>query len=191
MTQIRHDNPANALRMVASTCSCQVAVEPRYRSMVRKEAMNENADAGAILSRCSRISSLRPWNVVVASSAHGRPRAPGRWGLCPVWAWRDVLFFLFAHALGQLHAAQATKETDRVKRTRFRKFVPDHVAFQFRAGTWTRDGAVCESLADVAAESGCIPEGAFVLWAFIVALVGDDAEANHGYVPLQWTGHLV
>ena len=32
MTQMRHDNLVNALRLVASTasCSCQLLVEPRY-----------------------------------------------------------------------------------------------------------------------------------------------------------------
>ena len=33
MTQMRHDNLENALRLVVSACSCQSAAEPRYRAL--------------------------------------------------------------------------------------------------------------------------------------------------------------
>ena len=36
MTHMRHDNLANALRMVVSACSCQSAAEPRYRALAGK-----------------------------------------------------------------------------------------------------------------------------------------------------------
>ena len=38
MNQMRHDNLANALRLVVSACSCQSAVEPRYRALAGKKA---------------------------------------------------------------------------------------------------------------------------------------------------------
>ena len=41
MTQMRHDNLENALRMVVSACSCQSAAEPRYRALAGKKGMVE------------------------------------------------------------------------------------------------------------------------------------------------------
>ena len=41
MTQLRHDNLENALRLVVSACSCQSAVEPRCRALASKKGMVE------------------------------------------------------------------------------------------------------------------------------------------------------
>ena len=36
MTQMRHENPAKALRLVVSACSCKSAAEPRYRALGKR-----------------------------------------------------------------------------------------------------------------------------------------------------------
>ena len=41
MTQMRHDNRANALRLVVSTCSCQSTAKPRYRALAGKKGIVE------------------------------------------------------------------------------------------------------------------------------------------------------
>ena len=41
VTQMRHDNLANALRLVVSACSCQSAAEPPYRALAGKKGMVE------------------------------------------------------------------------------------------------------------------------------------------------------
>ena len=57
-------------------------------------------------------------------------------------------------------------------RTRFRKDVPDHAAFRFVPFAVETSGHMGKEavkfvnrLGDIAAESGCIPKGAFVRWA--------------------------
>ena len=49
-TQMRHDNLANALRLVASACSCQSAAEPRYRALAGKKGMVECQRRGDIVA---------------------------------------------------------------------------------------------------------------------------------------------
>ena len=39
MSQMRHDNLANALRLVASACSCRSVAVPRYRALAGKTGM--------------------------------------------------------------------------------------------------------------------------------------------------------
>ena len=41
MTQMRHDNLANDLRLIVSACSCQSAAEPHYRALAGKKDMVE------------------------------------------------------------------------------------------------------------------------------------------------------
>ena len=60
MTQMRHDNLDNALRLVVSACSCHSAAEPRYRALAGKKGM-ANASARATSWRCCRGLSLRQW----------------------------------------------------------------------------------------------------------------------------------
>ena len=50
MTQMRHDNLANALRLVVSACSCQLAVEPHYRALAGKNGMVECQRRGDIVA---------------------------------------------------------------------------------------------------------------------------------------------
>ena len=58
MTQMRHDNLANALRLVVSACSChcQLAAEPRYRALAGRKGMGD-ISAGGTPWRCCRGSS--------------------------------------------------------------------------------------------------------------------------------------
>ena len=42
MTQMRHNNLANSLRLgVSTSCSCQSGAEPRYRALAGKKGMVE------------------------------------------------------------------------------------------------------------------------------------------------------
>ena len=52
VAQIRHDNLANALRLVVSTCSCQSAAEPRYQALAGKgmAEYQRSGDIAAVLS---------------------------------------------------------------------------------------------------------------------------------------------
>ena len=55
MTQMRHDNLANALRLVVSACSCQSAVEPRYQDLAVKKGMAECQGRGDIVVVLPRL----------------------------------------------------------------------------------------------------------------------------------------
>ena len=55
MTQMRHDNLANALRLVISACSCQSAAEPRYRALAGKKGMVECQRRGDIVAVLLRL----------------------------------------------------------------------------------------------------------------------------------------
>ena len=150
MTQMRHDYLANAWRLVASACSCQSAAEPRYQALAGKKGMVESQRRGDIVAvlRLPRLE-LAAVDVVVA------------------------------HASAKSYAAKAAKtagwtaaRADRTKRTRFRKDVPDHPAFRIVPFTVETCGYMgteavkfVNCLADIAAESGRIPKGAFVRWA--------------------------
>ena len=50
ITQMRHDNLANALRLLVSACSCQSAAEPRYRALAGKKGMAERQRRGDIVA---------------------------------------------------------------------------------------------------------------------------------------------
>ena len=74
MTQMRHADLANALRLVVSACSCQSAAEPRYRALAGKKGMIEcqrRCDIVAVLPRLE----LAAVDVVVAH-ASANPAAP-------------------------------------------------------------------------------------------------------------------
>ena len=110
MTQMRHDNLANALRLVVSACSCQSSAEPRYRALAGKKGIcmaecQRRGDTVAVLPRLELAA-------VDAVVAH-------------------------AYASAKPYAAQAAKtagwtaaRAERTKRTRLRKDVPD-AAFRF------------------------------------------------------------
>ena len=55
MTEMRHDNLANALRLVVSACSCQSAAEPRYRALTGKKGMVECQRQGDIVAALLRL----------------------------------------------------------------------------------------------------------------------------------------
>ena len=60
MSEMRHVNLVNALRLVVSACSCQTAAEPRYQALAGKKGMAAlNASARATSWRCCCGSSLR------------------------------------------------------------------------------------------------------------------------------------
>ena len=68
MTQMRHDNLANALRLVVSACSCQSAAEPRYRALAGKKVMVECQRRGDIVAVLPRVE-LAAVDVVVAHAS--------------------------------------------------------------------------------------------------------------------------
>ena len=68
MTQIRHDNLVNALRLVVSACSCQSAAEPRYRTLAGKKGMVECQRRGDIVAVLPRLD-LAAVDVVVAHAS--------------------------------------------------------------------------------------------------------------------------
>ena len=84
-----------------------------------------------------------------------------------------------AQASAKSYAAQAAKaagwtavRAERTKRTRFRQDVPDHAAFRFvpfaveTCGYMGKEAVrFVNRFRDIAAESGRIPQGAFVRWA--------------------------
>ena len=148
MTQMRHDNLANSMRLV-SACICQSAAEPRYRALAGK-GMVECQRWGDIVAVLPRLE-LVAVDVVVAHASSKSYAA---------------------------HAAKTEGWTaasaDQTKRTRFWKAVPDHAAFRFvpfavEACGYMGKEAVkfVNRLGDIAAESGRIPKGAliFVRWA--------------------------
>ena len=85
---------------------------------------------------------------------------------------------MVAHASAKSYAAEAAKtagwtaaRAERTKRMRFRKDVPDHVAFRFVPFAVEACGYMGKAavkfvnrlaIGDIAGESGCIPKGAFV-----------------------------
>ena len=150
MTQMRHDNLANALRLVVSACSCQSAAEPRYGALAGKAAkgMVECQRRGDIMAVLPRLE-LAAVDVVVA------------------------------HASAKSYAAEAAKTSgwtaaraEQTKRKRFRKNVPDHATFRFvpfaveTCGYMGKEAVkFVNRLGDIAAESGRILKCAFVRWA--------------------------
>ena len=68
MTQMRHDNLANALSLVVSACSCQSAAEPRYRALAGKKGMVECQRRGDIVAVLLRLE-LAAVDVVVAHAS--------------------------------------------------------------------------------------------------------------------------
>ena len=170
MTQMRHDNLANDLRLVVSACSCQSAAEPHYRALAGKKDMAECQRRGDIVV-------VLPWLALAAVAV--------------------VVAHLSAKtyaAQGAKDTGWTVVRAERTKRTRFTKDVPDQAAFRFlpfavETCGYMGKGAVkfVIRLGDIAAESGRIPKGAFVRWAMKLLPVtvqrGND-------VPPEWAGHL-
>ena len=72
VTQMRHDDLANALRLVVSACRCQSAAEPRYRTLAGKKGMEKGmvkcqrqGDTVAVLPRLG----LAAVDIVVAHAS--------------------------------------------------------------------------------------------------------------------------
>ena len=68
MLQLRHDDLANALRLVVSACSCQSAADPRYRASAGKEGMVEWQRRGDIAAVPPQLE-LAAVDVVVAHAS--------------------------------------------------------------------------------------------------------------------------
>ena len=118
MTQMYHDNLANALRLVVSACSCQTAAEPCYRTLAGKKGMAKyqlRGDIVAVLPRCEPAA-------VDSVAAHASANSPA--------------------AQAAKEAGWTAVRAERTKWARFRKDMPDHAAFRFvplrkrRAATW-------------------------------------------------------
>ena len=154
MTQMLHDNLANALRLVVSACSCQSAAEPRYRALAGEKGMVECQRRGDIVAVLPRLELAAVDGVVVHASA--RPYT----------------------AQAAKAAGWTAARAEQTKRMRFRNDVPEHAAFRFvpfavETCGYTGKQAVkfVNHLGDVAAQSGRIPKGAFVRWAMQLLLV--------------------
>ena len=164
MSQMRHDNLANALRLVISACSCQLPAEPRYSALSGKKGMGD--------CQC--------WGDIVAVL----PRRD-----------RAAVDVVVAHAYAKSYAAQAAKESgwttstaraERTKRTRFRQDVLNHAAFWFvplavETCGYMGKGAVrfVNRLADIAAESGRIPNGNGA-WQVCICVLHNAAAVGNG-----------
>ena len=161
MIQMRHDNLANALRVVVFACSCQSVAEPRYRALAGKKGMVECQCRGDIVAVLPR-RELAAVDVVVAHASAKSYAAEA----AKTSGWT---------------AARA----ERTKRTRFRNDVPDHAAFRFvpfavETCGYMGNEAVkfVNRLEDIAAERGRIPKGAFVRWAMQLLSVGQRGNAE-------------
>ena len=148
MTQMCHDNLANALRLVVSTCTCQSVTEPRYRALASKKGMVECQRRGDIAAVLSRLE-LAAVDVVDAHASANSNAAEAT-----------------------KTAGWTAARGEQTKRTRFSKDVPDHAAFRFvpisveTCGYMGKEAVkFVNRLGDIAAESGRIPKGAFVRWA--------------------------
>ena len=69
MTQMCHDNLANALHLVVSACSCQSAAEARYWALAGKKAMVECQRRGDIVAILPRLELAAVDFVVAHASA--------------------------------------------------------------------------------------------------------------------------
>ena len=105
MTQMRHDDLANALRLVVSACSCQSAAEPRYRALAGKKGMVECQRRGDIVAVLPRLAAV---DVVVA---HASAKSYA--------------------AQAAKTAGRTAARTTQTKRTRLRKDAPAHLACRF------------------------------------------------------------
>ena len=148
MTQMRHNNLANALRLVVSACSCHSAAEPRSRALAGKKGMVECQRRGDIVAILPRLE-LAVVDVVVAHAS-------------------STSYAAQAAKTAGWTAARA----EQTKRTRFRKDVPDHAAFRFLpfavepCGYMGKEAVkFVNRLEDIADESGRILKGTFVRWA--------------------------
>ena len=153
MTQMPHDNLANALRLVVSACSCQSAVEPCYRSMASNKGMVEAGVMVAVLSPCV----LAAVDVEVAHA-----------------------FATTYAAQAARKAGWTAARAERTKRTRFSKDVPDHAAFRFVPYAVETCGCMAvrsvNRLGDITVESGRNRKGACAVGNAVS--VGDGAEVE-------------
>ena len=152
-TQMRHDNLARALRLVASYAGLQSALEPLYRALARGAGveLNRRGDVVVVMPRLEMAAV----DVVVTHA----PAAS------------------YVAAAARETGATAERAEDR-KRDRFRRDVPDHAAFRFVPFAVESCGFMGKAavrfvgqLGDVAAASGRISKGAFVQWALRVLSV--------------------
>ena len=154
MTQLRHDIFVDALRLVISSASLQSAKEPRYRALAGRPRDVERNRRGDIVVVLPRLQ-MAAVDVVVT------------------------------HACAATYVQRAAKETgatalraEQRKRRRFVKDVPSHAAFRFvpfaveSCGYMGKEAVrFVDRVAEVAAESGRIPKGAFTRWAMRVLSV--------------------
>ena len=147
MTQTRHGNLANTLRLLVTACSCQLAAKPRYRALDGKEGMVECQRWGDLVAVLPRLE-LAAVDVVLA---HASAKS---------------------HAAQAKTAGWTAARAVQTRQTRFRKDAPDHAAFRLVPFAVETCGNICREavksvsrLGDITAESGLIPMGAFVRWA--------------------------
>ena len=77
MTHVRHDNLANALRLVVSACRCQSA-EPRYRALAGKKGIVECQRRGDIVAVLLRLELAAVDVVVAHASAESYAAQPAK-----------------------------------------------------------------------------------------------------------------
>ena len=153
MTQMRHNNLANALRLVFSACSCQSAAEPPDRALAGKKGMVDCQRQGDIVAVLPRLALAAVDVLVVHASAKS-----------------------YAAQAAKTSGWTAAK-AERTKRTQTRNDVSDNAALSFvpfAVETCGYEGKEAvkfvNGFGDIAADSGN-PKGAFVRWAMLLQVV--------------------
>ena len=134
MTQVRHDNLADALLLVVSAYSSQSAAELRYRALAGKKRMVECWHRGGIVALLPRLEFAAVDIVFAHASAKAYAAQAARSAEC---AWTPA-------------------RAGQTKRTQFRKAVLDHAASRFVlcAGDMCKEVVkFVRRLRDIAAES--------------------------------------
>ena len=107
MTQMRHDDLANALHLVVHAFSCQLTAKPRYLALVKQQGMEECQRRGDIVAVLQWLDLVAVDVAVAYASAKSYSAQAGR------------------------AAGWTAARAEQTKRTRFRKYLPDHAAFRF------------------------------------------------------------
>ena len=89
MTQMRHDNLANALRLGVSACSCQSAAEPCYRAWLARRAWSNASAVVFVIAHASAAQAAKAagWT---AARAEGTKRTRRRQDVLDRAAFRCV-----------------------------------------------------------------------------------------------------
>lgn len=153
-TQLRHNDYAEGVRLVAKFASCDSAMEPEYKRIAGGSGVVENKRRGDVVV-CMPLLRKAAVDVVVTHA----PNAS------------------YANRSCRLTGCIA-EDMEKAKRLKFRTDVPDHVQFDFVPFAVESCGYMgkaalqfVDRLAGIAAESGRISKAAFTRWALQVLSV--------------------